>query len=173
MNSSILPNIWRFFGLVAVQVLLLKQMGQAVSSTYFNVLLYPLFILFLPLQIAAPYLVLLGFAIGMAVDIFYASPGIHASAGAFSGFARSFVVGAFAPKGGYTPKEPIFSPAHVSWQTFLQGAAAFFFLHLFWYFSVDAFTFVFFGSIIIKTLASWGLTMIFVVLYAAMFNPKH
>ena len=159
--------------MVAVQVMLLKQMGQAVSSTYFNVLLYPLFILFLPLQMAAPYLVLLGFAIGMCVDIFYASPGVHASAGAFSGFARTIIVGAFAPKGGYSPKEPVFSPTHVSWQTFLQGAAVFFFLHLFWYFSVDAFTFVYFGSIFLKTLASWGLTMIFVVLYAAMFNPKN
>lgn len=173
MNSNILPNVWRFFGLLAVQVLLLKQMGQAVNSTYFNVLLYPLFILFLPMQTAAPVLVLLGFAIGMAVDIFYATPGIHASAGAFSGFARTFVVGAFAPKGGFSPKEPIFSPTHVSWQTFIQGAAAFMFLHIFWYFSVDAFTFVFFGSILLKTLAAWALTMIFVVLYAALLNPKN
>jgi hypothetical protein len=172
MNSSTLASIWRFLGLVAVQALLLKQMGQAVNSTYFNVLLYPLFILFLPLQMAAPFVVLLGFAIGMAVDIFYASPGVHASAGAFSGFARSLVVGAFAPKGGFTPKEPIFAPVHVSWQTFVQGAAAFFFLHLFWYFSVDAFTFIFLGSIVVKTFAALGLTMIFVVLYAAMFNPK-
>lgn len=173
MNSSVFPNIWRFLGLLAVQVLLLKQMGQAVSSTYFNVLLYPLFILFLPLQMAAPFTVLLGFAMGLAVDIFYASPGVHASAGAFSGFARTLVVGAFAPKGGFTNKEPVFTPYFVTWQTFLQGAAAFLFLHLFWYFSVDAFTFVFFGSIMLKTLAAWGLTMIFVIIYAGLFNPKN
>jgi hypothetical protein len=173
MNSGIFPSVWRFFALVAVQVLLLKQMGLSLDSPYFNVLLYPLFILFLPLQIPATFLVLLGFGVGIAVDIFYASPGVHASAGAFSGFARSFVVGAFAPKGGYTSKEPVFTPAYVTWQTFVQGSAVFFFFHLFWYFSVDAFTFVFFSSIILKTLASWGFTMIFVILYAAMFNPKN
>lgn len=173
MNSSILPSIWRFFGLVAVQVLLLKQMGQAVESTYFNVLLYPLFILFLPMQMSAPFVVLLGFAVGMAVDIFYGSPGVHASAGAFSGFMKSLVVSAVAPKGGFSAKETIFSPYHVSWQTFLRGAAAFFFLHLFWYFSVDAFTFVYFGSIFLKTVAAWVITMVFVALYGAMFNPKN
>jgi hypothetical protein len=147
-------------------------MGLAVHSTYFNILLFPLFILFLPLQMAAPFTVLLGFAVGICVDFFYATPGVHASAGAFSGFSRSFVVNAFAPKGGFTAKEPVFTPAIVTWQTYLQGAGAFFFLHIFWYFSVDAFTFVYFGSIIAKTLAAWALTMIFVVLYAAMFNPR-
>jgi hypothetical protein len=173
MNSGVFPSIWRFFGLVAVQVLLLKQIGLSIDSAYFNVLLYPLFILFLPLQLSPNFMVLLGFAVGMAVDIFYASPGVHASAGAFSGFARSYIVGAFAPKGGYTSKEPVFTPAYVTWQTFIQGSAVFFFFHLFWFFSVDAFTFVFFNSIILKTMVSWGLTMVFVLLYAAMFNPKN
>jgi len=173
MNSSTLPIIWRFLGLLAVQGLLLKQMGMAVDLTYFNVLLYPLFILLLPLQMPAPYVVLLGALIGGAVDVFYASPGVHASAGAFSGFVRGVVIGMFSPKGGFSSKELIFSPAHVSWPTYLRGAAIFFFLHLFWYFSVDAFTFVYFGSIIGRTAASWGLTMIFVVLYGAMFNPKN
>ncbi|MBL7825722.1 MAG: hypothetical protein JNJ57_03765 [Saprospiraceae bacterium] len=172
MNSIVIPNLWRFVGMVLLQGLLLKQMGQAVHTTHFNVLLYPLFILFLPIQTAAPYLVLLGFAVGISVDIFYQTPGVHASAGAFSGFTRAFVFAAFSPKGGFSTKEPIFSPANVSWQTYLYGASAFFFLHLFWYFSVDAFTFVFFGSIMLKTIIAWFISMIFVVLYAALFNPK-
>jgi hypothetical protein len=65
MNTFIFPNIWRFVGLVLLQGLLLKQMGLAVHSTYFNILLFPLFILFLPLQMAAPFTVLLGFAVGI------------------------------------------------------------------------------------------------------------
>ena len=70
MNSGVFPSIWRFFGLVAVQVLLLKQIGLSIDSAYFNVLLYPLFILLLPLQLSPNFMVLLGFAVGMAVDIF-------------------------------------------------------------------------------------------------------
>lgn len=170
-GSSISPHVLRFLGLVAVQALLLNQMTLSVGS-YFNVLLYPLFILFLPLQTPAPYLVVLGFAVGMAVDATVPSWGIHASAGAFSGFVRGFVLMPFAPKGGFSAKDPIFSPAHMGWQTFFNGAALFMVAHIFWYFSCTYFAPAFTWEIIKKTLSGWVLTMVFVSLYAVMFNPK-
>lgn len=170
-DSNFRPHLLRFIGLVAVQSLLLNQMVGTVGS-YFNVLLYPLFILFLPLQLPAPYLVVLGFAVGFAVDLFVPSWGVHASAGAFSGFARGFALMFFGPKGGFSAKDPIFAPAHMGWQTFMQGAALFMFLHILWYFSFAYFAPVFAWEIIKKTLAAWPLTLIFVALYAAMFNPK-
>jgi hypothetical protein len=171
MNSNIFPHIWRFVVLVAVQSFVLQQMTLAIGP-YFVVLLWPLFIVFLPLALAPPYLVLLGFAAGMAVDLFYGTPGVHASAGAFMGFIRPFVLAAFAPKGGFSGKEPIFAPAHVGWQTFLQGIAVLFVLHIFWYFSVEAFTFVYIGTTTLKTISTWSLTMVFAVLYTTLFNPK-
>lgn len=170
-GSSITPHILRFIGLVGVQSLLLNQMTQSVGQ-YFNVLLYPLFILFLPLQMSAPYLILLGCAAGLAVDAFVPSWGIHASAGAFSGIMRSVAFMPFAPKGGFSPKDPIFAPANMGWSTFLQGAAIFFAFHIFWYFSVSYFAPVFAWDIVKKTLTAWAFTMVFVALYAAMFNPK-
>jgi hypothetical protein len=174
MNKSVLPSLWRFLGLVAVQGLLLHQVGSSISE-YFNVMLYPLFILFLPIQIPATAAVLLGFLIGLAVDMFYISPGVHASAGAFSGFARSIILTAFKPKGGggYSGKEPIPAPAYFGWSWFLQVAGVFFATHLFWYFSMDAFAIVYFTTITAKTLAAWVLSMIFVVLYCILFNPKN
>jgi hypothetical protein len=172
MNNKFFPNFWRFIGLVAVQVLLLKQMTVSLGA-YFNILLYPLFIFLLPTQLATPYVVLLGFGVGLTVDFFYASIGVHASAGAFSGFFRFLLFAAFAPKGGYSGKEPIFSPAHMGWSLYLQVSAWFFLAHLFWYFSVDDFTIVYFGTVTLKTIAGWVLTMIFVWLYTAMFNPKN
>lgn len=168
--NTLLPSLWRFLGIVAVQVLVFKQMGLA--GTYLTVLMYPLFILLLPIATATPYLVLLGFVVGMTVDAFYGTYGVHASAGAFAGLIRPAMIKAFTPKGANLLKEPIFSPEHVGWQTFLQAAALFFALHIFWYFSVDAFTFVYFGAITLKSAACWALSMIFVVLYVALFNPK-
>ena len=172
MNSSFLfPNLWRFIGLVLLQGLVLQQVGTT-AGPYFNVLLYPLFILFLPIELPTIYAVLLGFAAGMTVDLFYGSPGVHASAGAFSGFARAFIVKAFEPRGGFTSKEPIPAPSIFGWTWFLQVAGIFFLLHLFWYFSVEAFTFVFFTTISLKTAAAWVLTMLFTVFYGFLFNPK-
>ncbi len=170
MNNSILPSIWRYLGLVAVQVLILKQLSL---GPYFAVLLYPLFIFFLPLKLATPYLVLLGFWVGLSVDFFYGSLGVHASAGAFSGLARVLVFATFGPKGGLSGKEPVFSPLHFGWQSALSAAAFFMLLHIFWYFSVDEFTFVYFTKITLKTIASWFLTMIFVVFYMALFRTKN
>lgn len=170
-GGNISPHVLRFIGLVALQSLLLNQMTGSVG-VYFNVLLYPLFILFLPLQMAAPYLVLLGFAIGFAVDATVPSWGVHASAGAFSGFMRGLSLMPFAPKGGFSVKDPIFAPAPMGWQTFLQGAALFMALHIFWYFSFSYFAPAFAMEIIKKTLAAWFFSMIFVALYGAMFNPK-
>lgn len=172
MNKRVLPSVWRFLGLVAVQGLLLHQVGSAINE-YFNVMLYPLFILLLPIQISSSVAVLLGALIGLAVDMFYASPGVHASAGAFSGLIRAGVLSFFKPKGGYTGKEPIPAPEYFGWPWFLQVAGVFFAAHLFWYFSVNAFSFVFITTITAKTFAALALTMIFVVLYCILFNPKN
>ena len=171
MNSALMPSVWRFVILVALQLLLLLQISQS-AGTYFNILIYPLFIFFLPLRMPTPYAILLGFACGMAVDFGYSSPGVHASAAAFSAFARSFLFGFFEPKGGFSGKENVFAPAYFGWAIFLQVLAAFLMLHLFWYFSVAEFTYVYFTTILLKTLAAWVLTMIFAVFYTLLFNPK-
>ncbi len=170
MNNSLLPNIWRYLGLVAVQVLILKQLSL---GAYFSVLLYPLFIFFLPIKLATPYLVLLGFWVGLSVDFFYASLGVHASAGAFSGFARALIFATLGPKGGFSGKEPVFSPTYFGWRSTLSALTVFMLLHIFWYFSVDDFTVVYFTKITIKTIATWFLTMIFVVFYMALFRTKN
>lgn len=174
MNNSILPSVWRFLVLVPVQGLLLERASELIHP-YFNILLYPLFILLLPIQMPTTAVVLLGALIGFMVDIFYTSYGVHASAGAFSGWARTYVLAAYKPKGGtgYSGKTPVVSPVYFGWQWFLSVAAVFFALHLFWYFSVDAFTFVYFDSIALKTASAWALTMIFVALSCVLFEPKN
>lgn len=169
--SNIWPNVWRFLGLTGVQTLLLNQIPLKVGA-YFNVLLYPLFIIFLPLQLATPYLVLLGFVIGLGVDFGHGTYGVHASAGAFAGFIRPVIFAAFEPKGGFSGKEPIFAPEYFGMITFLQMAGLFFILTLLWYFSVDIFTFVYIGTITLKTIAAWFCSMICVVFYVFLFNPK-
>lgn len=164
-------SIWRYLGILAIQALMFKQISTGMGP-YFNIFLYPLVIFLLPLGLLQAYVVVLGFAIGLSVDFIYGSIGVHAGAGAFSAFMRYIILFSYMPKGGFTGKEPIFSPAHFGWQSFLQTVSLFFALHLFWYFSLDAFTPVYLGSITGKTLASWGLSMIFVVLFTVVFNPK-
>jgi hypothetical protein len=174
MNGSLLlPQIWRFIGLTAAQVLLFRQVGLTIGGD-FQIFLYPLFILFLPKQMNTVATVLLGALIGLTVDFFYGAPGLHASAGAFSGISRGIVFYAFRPRGGYSGKEPIASPFHFGWEWFVKVSLFFFFLHIFWYFSVDAFAFTteLVLSVTKKTLIATFLSMLFVLFYGFLFNPK-
>ncbi|MCC6460115.1 MAG: hypothetical protein IT260_06575 [Saprospiraceae bacterium] len=173
MNSSnIFPNIYRFIGLVAVQVIILSQVSLA-ANNYCNILLYPLFILFLPIEIATPLAVFLGFLVGLTVDLFIGTYGVNASAGALSGYSRAIILHQFAPRGGYSSKEPIPTPQYFGWRWFLNVAAIFFAVHIFWYFAMAYFTPVYLvGKILPQTILGWFLTMIVVVLYTRIFHPK-
>ena len=92
MNSRlILPNLWRFIGLVLIQVIILSEVALTADG-YFNVLVYPLFILFLPIQLPTPTAVFLGFLVGIVVDFFSGTIGVNASAGALSGYARAVIL---------------------------------------------------------------------------------
>jgi hypothetical protein len=173
MNSkSIYPSLWRFAVLFLLQLLLFKQIALLVGP-YFNILLWPLFILLLPIEISTPIAVIAGFFSGLLIDFIYGTIGIGASAGAFAAYIRPFILNAYEPKGGFSGKETIPSPHHFGWVWFAQVAAIFFFCCLFWLFAVDAFTFVYFSTITLKTLASWGLSMIFVVVFVFLSNPKN
>ncbi len=172
MNSTnLFPNLYRFIILVLVQALILKQI-TLYAGEWFNIFIYPLFILFLPIEIPTAFSVALGFSIGLVVDFFYNSPGVHASAGAWSGFMRKVIVMGFQPRGGFSGKEMIPAPSYFGFNWYFQVAGLFFFLHLFWYFSVDSFTFVYFGRILLKTISAWGLSMIFAVVFVLLVNPK-
>jgi hypothetical protein len=173
MNSRILlPNIWRFIWLVAVQVIVLTE-ASLIADGYCNILVYPLFILFLPIQIATPISVFFGFLIGLTVDIFTGTIGINASAGALSGYTRAIILNKLAPRGEFTGKEPIPSPEHFGWAWFLKVAAIFFGIHIFWYFSMAYFTPAYlFEKILPQALLGWILSMLVVIVLTRLFHPK-
>ncbi len=173
MNSIIIANALRFFGLVILQVLILKRvtLGSTDGFNYVQILLYPLFLMLLPFRTPRWMGVLLGFSIGFLVDIFYGSLGVHAAAGTFTGFIRPFVLDILAPKAGYVVSaSPTMHKLGTNW--FLRYSALMTFLHLFFYYSVDAFTFVYIADILLKTIFSFIFTMVFVVIYQYLLDPQ-
>lgn len=171
MNNVVLANTWRFFGLLLAQVLIFKQVSDAIGP-WFSLFVYPLFVLFLPVLIPSSAAVLLAFLMGIIIDFYYQSPGVHASASAFSAFCRSLILAFLEPKGGFSGTAPIPTPHHVGWQTFIQILTVYLFVHLFWYFAVSEFTFVYFGSILLKTLASLLISVMMAVIYMGLFRTK-
>ncbi len=72
-----LQNIFRFILLVTVQVLVLNNVQ---FLGYINPYIYILFIISLPVQLNRHVTLLLGFLLGIIIDIFTNTPGLHAFA---------------------------------------------------------------------------------------------
>jgi hypothetical protein len=172
MTKDLYNNIFRFGLLCAFQILVLQQMSNAFSSfPYINIFVYPLFILLLPFQINRMLLSVLGFLIGIVIDIAYDSPGIHASVSLFIAYIRPFIIKRLEPKGGYTANSSPTSK-RMGWSWFLRYASILMGLHLFFYFSVEAFTYAYILSILLKTVISFPLSMLFILLIMAIFSPS-
>lgn len=101
MNNIALVNIIRFIVLILVQVLILKNIDLGTYAYYFKVLIYPLALLMLPLRLPAWVTLLLAFATGLVVDMFYDSAGMHAGACVAMMFFRPLFVNILEPRGGY------------------------------------------------------------------------
>ena len=171
MNNVVRANIARFLGLVLIQGLVFQYIGVGWENfPYLHIVIFPLFILLLPLRTPLPLLMLLAFATGLIVDIFYNTLGVHASAAVFTAFVRPTVLGFLEPRGGYNVNfSPTVKRMGIGWS--LRYVAILMFLHLFFYFSVEAFTFVYFVDILLKTLISYLVSMTFVFIFQIIFNP--
>ena len=172
MNNSVFINVWRFILLVLIQVLVLKRIAPDYGLfIYISVLIYPIFILLLPIRTPATLTIALGFLMGITIDLFYDSLGVHASACVFTAFVRPYILSALEPRGGYSVNQiPSKHSLGINW--FMIYAGILLFLHLFFYFSVEAFTFVYLGEIILRSVFSFFVSMFFVIAYQYILDPK-
>ncbi len=98
MNRTHLNIIGRFIILVLLQVVILERLNL---HGFINPYIYPLFLLLLPFGTAKWLLLLLGFFLGITIDMFTNTMGIHAASCVFVAFIRPFVIDILNPSGGY------------------------------------------------------------------------
>ena len=172
MNSLWTNNIKRFLILILLQVLILKRISIGWSDfNYIHFFIYPLFILLIPLKVPKPALLILAFFTGLIIDIFYDSPGLHTSALVFMTFTRNYVLKFLEPREGYKI-ETTPSIFNFGFNWFLIYSSILVFLNVFWYFSVEAFSFQYYTDIILKTIFSFIFSEVLIVLYVIILNPK-
>jgi hypothetical protein len=125
----------------------------------------------LPVQTGRMLLIILGFILGISIDIFYDSPGLHASASVFTAFIRPYILSAIEPRGGYkinsVPNRDQFG---LNW--FARYVSILLALHLFWYFTIEVFQISQIFQILLKTMSSFIASILFISLYIIIFNPK-
>ena len=167
--SILLRNIIRFVLLLMLQVFVLNQvlLHQLVSLN-----LYMLFVLLLPFNLPRPALMLLALLMGLSMDMFMNTMGVHAAACVFIAYLRPFIINILSPQGGFetTQKTPSMTSMGVS--QFLTFAAILVFLHNLVFFSLEVFGFGNFFYLLLKILLSSAASVFLIVLYELLFFSK-
>lgn len=173
MNQSLIPNILRLVVLFLLQILVFKSVDLSWGSfDYIHFYVYPLALILIPLNWPRAIVLLVAFFYGLGIDIFYDSFGMHAAASVFTVFIRTYFLKFLEPYEGYKIElSPSLSNLGFTW--FFTYSSFLIFLHLLFYFSVDAFTFVFFFDIILNTIFSFIFSMIFVLIHQFISKTKY
>ncbi|MFW6371574.1 MAG: rod shape-determining protein MreD [Bacteroidota bacterium] len=87
--NVLIKYLLMFVSLVLIQVLILNQIRL---GGFVNPYIYILFVILLPLNAPRYVVMLLGFLIGLTIDMFMNSLGIHAAATVFIAYLRPLVV---------------------------------------------------------------------------------
>ena len=169
MNNSIVKNITRFIGFALLQVLVLRGVNPGGASfNYISIILYPIVLLLLPLRTSKIALLFIGFFLGLLIDGFYETPGVHAATCVAIAFIRPYLLFWLTPRGGYNLSYELV-PAHYGYQWFFRYAGIPLFIHLLIYFSLLLFSPLYFVQILIRTVVSFIFSMVFTLIYTRLF----
>jgi hypothetical protein len=98
MTRTLFPTVLSFIAFLIAQVVFFKNavfMHTAFCFFYIG------FLLRLPVQVTPIPTMLSAFAMGLLVDMFYDSMGLHAMAGVMVAFVRPYWLSVLTPQGGY------------------------------------------------------------------------
>ena len=161
----------RFLGLVFLilfQVLVLNKLNV---STYVHPYVYPMFILLLPFDTPKWLMLPLAFAIGLTIDMFNNTAGMHASACVFMAFIRPQLIKFYTPITGYeSVTAPSISQLGVIW--FSLFTVTMIFIHHLIYCMLQVFWIHDPGFLILKVLFSTGVSTALIIILAFLFAQR-
>jgi rod shape-determining protein MreD len=166
--NEIIRNIIRFILLVGVQVLIINNIEL---GRFINPFLYVLFIIILPFETPKWLVLISAFLIGMTMDIFTDTGGMHAAACVFMGYIRPGILKLFSPRDGYEfGTQPTVQYLGIPW--FLSYAGILVFAHHLILFFVEIFRFSEFFSTFLRVITSSIFTLLLVIVTQYLFYRK-
>ena len=168
LNGRLIIQIVSFFLYVLIQVLLLRNFVLFDKAFCF---LYIAYLLVLPVETGVLSLMTIGFLLGISIDIFYDSLGIHAAAGVFIMFIRNYWLNMLTPQGGYdSGTSPIIRENGLRW--FSIYALPLIFLHHCVLFFTESAGFGLFGFTLSKAFFSTWFTFAVILITQYLFYNK-
>ena len=158
MNKSPYWYIALFVYAVLVQVLIMNHLQ---FSGFVNPYFYILFILILPINFPRYLLLILGFVLGITVDVFSNTPGIHASSTVFMAFLRPYVIN--TSNVDEQDRMMIPSVANIGFGWFIRYALILITFHHLFLFFVEIFTAKGFLNTLLRSFSSAIFTFVFIL----------
>jgi len=171
MISEIFNNTLRFFLLILVQVLVLNNIHL---GGYINPYLYVLFILLLPFETPKWLILVFSFLMGIGIDMFSNTMGLHAAACVFMGYCRPFLLKIIAPREGYNfESTPGVKSMNLKW--FLTYGGILVLLHHISLFYLEQFSLRDFFSTFLRVILSTFFTLLLIIIcqYLFFYRSRH
>lgn len=125
----------------------------------------------LPFETPKVLSLIIAFLLGIAIDMFYDTMGMHAAASVFMAFARPGVLKIFSPRDGYENEtKPTIKYLGISW--FLSYSSTLIVLHHLVLFYTEIFNFSEFFSTLLRVIISSIFTLLLVVISQYFFYHK-
>ncbi len=173
MNNILQTNIIRIVLILLAQVWIFKQITFSLGGlAYIHFLVYPMAVLLMPIKTNRPILMAMGFIIGILLDVFYDSPGIHSAALIFTGYIRNIIIAFLEPFDGYNIDDvPTIKKMGLGW--FISYVSIALLIHIFVYFSIEAFSFIYIFEIFLNSIFSFIFTFITILVLQFIFSTKY
>ncbi|AFK02828.1 hypothetical protein Emtol_1685 [Emticicia oligotrophica DSM 17448] len=161
MNSqTVIKLVFTFIIYLVLQIVVLR------NFVFFDVafcFVYIACILLLPDDIAPVWVILISFLIGLLVDIFYNTAGVHASASVMVGYLRTYIIKFLFPTKG-VENEITISLKEMGSERFVRYVAILTIIHHSMLFFVEAGGFQFFLITILKIICSVIFTTFLIII---------
>lgn len=165
MTSDLLKYIWQFILLCLLQVLVFNHLNL---GGYINAFPYIYFLMVLPISLGRLPLLFIGFALGLVIDVFSDTGGMHAAASTLVAFYRPLYLKAQSPREGYESLAlPHMKTFGFAW--FIPYATIMVVVHQSCLFFLEIFRFTEFFQTVAKVLLSSGLTLFLILLAEYLF----
>ena len=153
-----LQNILRFIFLILLQVFILDNIQ---FMGYINPMIYVLFILSLPVRFPKWALLILAFIMGLIIDVFYNTAGMHSFALVFAAFLRTPVINIFTSLDEGANPTPSFHTFGVS--AYVKYVVILVLIHHFILFFIESFSFLHLTLLIPKIIISSTVTILLIL----------
>lgn len=167
MNLLITHGL-RFLFFLLAQVLVLNQIEIGFGI---QLMIYPLFVLLLPVEMKTITLMLIAFGFGLLIDAFSNTYGLHTSALLVFAYMRPVIFKLFSPRDGYDVllETNVFT---MGYRWYIKAFGSLLLLHHFWFFLFEMFKLNELVFVVQKTLLSILLSFLLCLFLQYLFIKK-